>query len=74
MSSDSVPPEPGGARRLRIGVLASQGDFAAHADMLRSLGAEPIEVRTPDGLADLDGLTARDNTRRCQPDLGAPPL
>jgi pyridoxal 5'-phosphate synthase pdxT subunit len=37
-------------------VLASQGDFAAHAKMLHSLGAEPIEVRTPEGLADLDGL------------------
>ncbi|HXT25994.1 MAG TPA: pyridoxal 5'-phosphate synthase glutaminase subunit PdxT [Candidatus Eisenbacteria bacterium] len=36
----------------RIGILAVQGDFAAHAKMLRSLGAETIEVRT---LADLDG-------------------
>jgi 5'-phosphate synthase pdxT subunit len=42
--------------RLRIGVLASQGDFAAHAEMLGSLGAEPVEVRTPQGLEDLDGL------------------
>jgi 5'-phosphate synthase pdxT subunit len=41
---------------LRIGVLASQGDFAAHADMLRSLGAEPVEARTPEGLVGLDGL------------------
>jgi 5'-phosphate synthase pdxT subunit len=41
---------------LRIGVLASQGDFAAHAGMLRDLGAVTIEVRTPDELADLDGL------------------
>jgi pyridoxal 5'-phosphate synthase pdxT subunit len=37
-------------------VLASQGDFAAHTAMLRSLGADPIEVRTADELADLDGL------------------
>jgi pyridoxal 5'-phosphate synthase pdxT subunit len=37
-------------------VLASQGDFAAHAAMLRSLGADPVEVRTPDQLRDLDGL------------------
>ena len=36
-----------GAERLRVGVLASQGDFAAHAAMLRELGAEAIEVRTP---------------------------
>jgi 5'-phosphate synthase pdxT subunit len=42
--------------RLRIGVLASQGDFAAHAEMLGSLGAQPIEVRTPAGLSELDGL------------------
>jgi 5'-phosphate synthase pdxT subunit len=39
-----------------IGVLASQGDFAAHAAVLRSLGAEPLEVRTPDQLAEIDGL------------------
>jgi len=37
-------------------VLASQGDFAAHADMLRSLDAEPVEVRSPEGLRDVDGL------------------
>jgi 5'-phosphate synthase pdxT subunit len=41
---------------LRIGVLASQGDFAAHAKMLRSLGAEPREVRVPGDLEGLDGL------------------
>jgi 5'-phosphate synthase pdxT subunit len=37
-------------------VLASQGDFAAHAEMLRSLGAEPIEVRTAEELRAVDGL------------------
>jgi 5'-phosphate synthase pdxT subunit len=37
-------------------VLASQGDFAAHAAMLRSLGADPVEVRTAEQLRDLDGL------------------
>ena len=37
-------------------MLASQGDFAAHAEMLRSLGAEPVEVRTADELRDLDAL------------------
>jgi 5'-phosphate synthase pdxT subunit len=41
---------------LRIGVLASQGDFAAHAGMLTELGAEALEVRTPEALAGLDGL------------------
>jgi len=39
-----------------IGVLALQGDFEAHGAMLRALGAEPREVRTPDGLDGLDGL------------------
>ena len=37
-------------------MLASQGDFAAHARILRSLAAEAVEVRTPEALADLDGL------------------
>ncbi|HYF27423.1 MAG TPA: pyridoxal 5'-phosphate synthase glutaminase subunit PdxT [Baekduia sp.] len=37
----------------RVGVLALQGDFLAHATMLRDLGAEVVEVRTA---ADLDGL------------------
>jgi 5'-phosphate synthase pdxT subunit len=37
-------------------VLASQGDFAAHAEMLRSLGADPVEVRTPAEVDQLDGL------------------
>ena len=41
---------------MRIGVLALQGDFAAHARVLRELGAEPIEVRTAEQLAELDGL------------------
>ena len=54
--SELAPPGPRGASRLRIGVLASQGDFAEHAEMLRSLGAEPIEVRSPRELRDLDGL------------------
>jgi 5'-phosphate synthase pdxT subunit len=44
------------ADRLRIGVLASQGDFAAHARMLNQLGAEAVEVRAPDDFAALDGL------------------
>jgi 5'-phosphate synthase pdxT subunit len=42
--------------RLRIGVLAIQGDFEAHRRMLSSLGAEASEVRTPEHLAGLDGL------------------
>jgi 5'-phosphate synthase pdxT subunit len=39
--------------RLVIGVLALQGGFAAHARIMRELGAEVREVRVP---ADLDGI------------------
>jgi 5'-phosphate synthase pdxT subunit len=39
-----------------VGVLALQGDFEAHAQLLRSLGAEPREVRVPAELDALDGL------------------
>jgi pyridoxal 5'-phosphate synthase pdxT subunit len=41
---------------LRLGVLAIQGGFEAHAEMLRSLGAEVGEVRLPVDLIGLDGL------------------
>lgn len=41
---------------LRIGVLAVQGDFEAHAAILRRLGAEAVEVRRPEHLLGLDGL------------------
>lgn len=39
-----------------IGVLAIQGDYAAHAAALAESGAEPVEVRKPEQLAALDGL------------------
>jgi len=42
--------------RPRIGVLAIQGDYAAHAGALTETGADPVEVRKPDELAGLDGL------------------
>ncbi|MFL5927597.1 MAG: pyridoxal 5'-phosphate synthase glutaminase subunit PdxT [Gaiellaceae bacterium] len=41
---------------LRIGVLALQGNFREHAQMLRRLGAEAVEVRKPEQLEGLDGL------------------
>jgi pyridoxal 5'-phosphate synthase pdxT subunit len=41
---------------LRIGVLAIQGGFEAHLRMLRALGADTPEVRTPGDLDGLDGL------------------
>lgn len=45
-----------GLTRPRIGVLAIQGDYAAHAEALTEAGAEPVEVRNPDELESLDGL------------------
>ena len=42
---------------LRIGVLAVQGNFREHAAMLRRLGADPVEVRLPEQLDGLDGLS-----------------
>ena len=51
---------PAGAERgtpaPRIGILASQGDFAAHVRMLTALGADAGEVRTPEEVERLDGL------------------
>jgi 5'-phosphate synthase pdxT subunit len=40
----------------RIGVLALQGDYDAHARALEEAGAETAPVRLPAQLADLDGL------------------
>jgi pyridoxal 5'-phosphate synthase pdxT subunit len=51
-----VPPPAEEGGRLRVGVLASQGDFVAHAAMLAQLGAEAVEVRTPTELRALDSL------------------
>jgi len=40
----------------RVGVLALQGDFKEHAEILRGLGVEPVEVRTVEDLEDLVGI------------------
>lgn len=40
----------------RVGVLALQGGFAAHINYLERLGTDPVEVRRPSDLSDLDGL------------------
>lgn len=40
----------------RIGVLAVQGAFAAHRDVLRRLGAEVVEVRSPEQLAGVEAI------------------
>lgn len=39
-----------------VGILALQGDFEAHAEIVDSLGARPREVRVPGDLAGLDAL------------------
>ena len=41
---------------MKVGVLALQGAFAAHARCLAALGAQPAEVRTPEQLATVDAL------------------
>jgi pyridoxal 5'-phosphate synthase pdxT subunit len=41
---------------LRIGVLAVQGNFREHAQMLRTLGVDVAEIRKPEQLDGLDGL------------------
>jgi pyridoxal 5'-phosphate synthase pdxT subunit len=44
------------ATPLRIGVLALQGAFQEHVDLLRSLGVEAVPVRLPRDLEGLAGL------------------
>ena len=46
--------EPEGTKR--IGVLALQGDFREHAEILEKLGVEPVEVRSVEDLQGLAGL------------------
>jgi len=46
----------GEANEVKIGVLAVQGDFEAHAAMLERLGVETVEVRTPADFQGCEGL------------------
>jgi 5'-phosphate synthase pdxT subunit len=56
-SAEATPPSDGVAGvPARIGVLAVQGDFEAHAGALERLGAEAVAVRRPEQLGGLDGL------------------
>ncbi len=41
---------------MTIGALALQGDFREHLAMVRRLGAEGVEVRTPEELESVDAL------------------
>jgi 5'-phosphate synthase pdxT subunit len=40
----------------KIGILALQGDFREHAEILRKLGVEPVEVREAGDLEGLAGI------------------
>lgn len=41
---------------VKIGVMAIQGDFREHKQVLKALGAEVVEVRLPEHLEGLQGL------------------
>ena len=41
---------------MKIGVLALQGDFLEHEQILKKLGVHVVEVRLPEHLEGLDGL------------------
>ncbi|HKD10244.1 MAG TPA: pyridoxal 5'-phosphate synthase glutaminase subunit PdxT [Bryobacteraceae bacterium] len=43
-------------KKKRVGVLALQGDFEAHQKALERAGADAVQVRTANQLADVDGL------------------
>ena len=43
-------------RPVRIGVLAVQGAFAEHIELLRQLGVEAVPVRLPEDMEGLSGL------------------
>src|SRR5580698_3670271 len=47
-TNENIPP--------RIGVLAIQGDYDAHAQAVREAGADPVLIRKPEQLAEIDGL------------------
>jgi 5'-phosphate synthase pdxT subunit len=41
---------------MKVGVLALQGDFREHLSMLRRIGVDGVEVRTPEDLAAVSAL------------------
>ncbi len=50
------PRQPLDPTKIKVGVLALQGSFLEHLDILRQIGVETAQVRLPDQLDDLDGL------------------
>src|SRR5262249_33753219 len=49
-------PGMSGVAEMKIGILAVQGDFEAHAAMLAGMGVGSVEIRTPEDLEGCDGL------------------
>ncbi len=41
---------------MKIGILAMQGGYAAHAHMLAGLGVHPLYIRNSAELAEIQGL------------------
>ena len=41
---------------MKVGVLSLQGAYRLHADVLTALGADPVDVRTPEALSAVDAL------------------
>ena len=41
---------------MKVGILALQGDVREHANILSKLGAEPVKVKSPEDLIDIDAL------------------
>ena len=58
MAGNGFPRTSAGPRRsaTRVGILSLQGDFNAHAGVLRALGADPVFVRRPEELDVVEGL------------------
>ncbi|GAC1660598.1 MAG: pyridoxal 5'-phosphate synthase glutaminase subunit PdxT [Candidatus Acidiferrum sp.] len=56
MAGEPADAEREESRALKIGILAVQGDFAAHGAMLDALGVESVAVRAPKDLDGCDGL------------------
>ncbi len=55
MSMKKTPPpfDPG---HLKVGVLALQGSFREHQDVLKRIGVEVVEIKLPKQIRDLDGI------------------
>jgi 5'-phosphate synthase pdxT subunit len=53
---EAAPVQQKAECEVKIGILAVQGDFAAHAAMLAELGAGTVEVRAVPDLEGCDGL------------------